>query len=89
MKIAVGTTNPAKLKAVEAALAVLFPDEPYQVLGVEVESGVSDQPMSDTESVTGAYNRAHAACTAVDNADYGIGLEGGLEQVGDIWFTGN
>merc|ERR1719461_1862880 len=43
--------------------------------------------MSTTESITGATNRARAALSAVPEADYGIGIEGGLEEVGGRWFT--
>ncbi len=89
MKIAVGTTNPVKLQAVHAVFALLFPDKTCEVLGVKVSSGVNDQPMSDTESVKGARTRAKAAFQAIKGADFGVGLEGGLEQVENLWFTGN
>jgi inosine/xanthosine triphosphatase len=41
--------------------------------------------MSDEESITGATNRAKAALEAVQ-ADYGVGLEGGLQQTNGEWF---
>jgi inosine/xanthosine triphosphatase len=85
MKIAVGSKNPVKIACVKEAFDKVFPDETWEVEGVDVESGVSDQPMSDVESITGARNRANRAREALD-ADYGVGLEGGLQQIEDNWF---
>lgn len=85
MKIAVGSTNPVKIKAVELAFKAVWPKEEITVEGIEVDSGVAAQPMSDLESITGARNRATKALGALQ-ADYGVGLEGGLQQVGTDWF---
>jgi len=41
--------------------------------------------MSDEESIKGATNRAKLAKEKAQ-ADFGVGLEGGLQQVGDKWF---
>lgn len=88
MKIAVGSNNPAKLQAVQEAFEMLFPDSEIECLGATVTSGVSDQPMSDEETMRGAQNRAMQAMKAIENAVFGIGLEGGLNRVHDTWFTG-
>lgn len=72
-RIAVGSTNPAKVSAVESVAARIWPDA--QVAGFSVSSGVSDQPMTDEEAIAGALNRARGALEAMD-ADLGIGLEG-------------
>lgn len=88
MKIAIGSKNPAKIKAVEDAFRSFFPSETLDFIAVEVASGVSDQPMNDKETVTGARNRAMASLNAT-KADYGVGLEGGLQQLDDFWLTGN
>lgn len=40
--------------------------------------------MSDEESIQGAMNRAEGALSA-SGADYGVGLECGLQQVGEYW----
>lgn len=85
MKIAVGSHNPVKLEAVRLAFEKVFPQEQWEIVDVAVESGVPDQPMSDEESVRGARNRAMRALDQM-NADYGVGLEGGLEQVGNEFF---
>lgn len=48
-----------------------------EVVSISVPSGVSDMPMTDEETLAGAKNRAVAACSALD-ADFGVGLEGGV-----------
>lgn len=84
MKVAVGSANPVKVDATRLAFEQVWPDETWEVEGVKVDSGVSDQPMSDAESIKGATNRAKAALAAT-GADYGAGLEGGLENVDGNW----
>jgi inosine/xanthosine triphosphatase len=86
MIIAIGTKNPAKIKAVELGFKRMFPDETISVNSYDVASGVSSQPMSDAECVTGAKNRAQNALNQDPDADYGVGLEGGIDQVGDEWY---
>lgn len=86
MIIAVGSTNPAKISAAKIGFGQVFPGKKVKVLGVNVKSGVSNQPMSDEESIKGAVNRAKSALKSVKNADYGVGMEGGLHQIGKNWF---
>jgi len=85
MKVAVGSKNPVKIEAVKLAFEKVFPKEHWDVEGADVASGVSDQPMSDEESIRGARARAQKARDAL-NADFGVGLEGGLQQIGNDWF---
>ncbi len=85
MKIAVGSKNPVKIACVKEAFEKVFPDISWDVEGVEITSGVADQPMSDIESITGARNRAQGARDAL-GADYGVGLEGGLQEIENNWF---
>lgn len=85
MKVAVGSTNPVKIGAARLAFETLWPEQEWEVTGVPAASGISNQPMSDEESIVGARNRAREALAAVD-AMYGVGLEGGLQQVGKYWF---
>eukprot|EP00842_Homolaphlyctis_polyrhiza_P000585 jgi/Hompol1/1527/HPOL_004973-RA len=88
LHIAVGSKNPAKLRAAKQACELLFPDKTIVVTGVSVPSGVSDQPMSDIETQNGALARAAAALEAVPQAQYGLGIEGGAQKIGDRWFEG-
>ena len=83
MKIAVGSTNPAKLKAAKLAIKKIFPEA--EVKAVNVKSGVSDQPKSDEESIKGAINRAKRALKKAD-ADFGLGMEGGMHKIGSNHF---
>lgn len=80
-KVAVGSKNPVKVEAVRLAFTDVWPDVEWEVIGTEVGSGVSDQPMSDRESIKGATNRANRS-RKIHDADFGVGLEGGLQKVG-------
>lgn len=85
MKVAVGSNNPVKKNATKLAFETIWPEESWEIIGVEVKSGISNQPMSDEEAIKGATNRAKKALKKVD-ADFGVGLEGGLNQIGQHWF---
>ncbi len=87
MNVIVASNNPAKLRAVERAFRDVFEGraQALMVRGVAVPSGVKDQPDSDTETRTGAWNRARAARAASPEADFWVGLEGGLEHIDDQW----
>jgi inosine/xanthosine triphosphatase len=52
-----------------------------EVVGVNVPSGVSAQPLSASETRQGAIARAKAALASTPSAEYGVGVEGGLECV--------
>ena len=75
--VAVGSTNPVKLAAVQGVIAQLWPLARVEALAVD--SGVPAQPLSDEQMVAGALARAAAARAAVD-ADLGVGLEGGVNR---------
>ena len=79
LKIAVASFNPVKLGAVESAFKIQFPDSELEIIPVKVASEVSDQPMSDDETRRGARNRVRNARKQVPEADYWVGLEGGLD----------
>ena len=79
MKIAVGSTNPVKIGSVREAFERAFGE--VEVIGVEVSSGVSDQPWGEEETRLGARNRARAVLTKVVDAEYGVGLEGGVVEI--------
>ena len=77
MKIAIGSVNPAKVKAVEEACKEQ--DIDVIVTPMSVPSGVSNQPFSDEETIQGAVNRA-TNCLLEENIEIGIGLEGGVVE---------
>jgi len=80
MRIAVGSKNPTKIEAARQAFAAMFPGETIDIMGIEVESGVSAQPMSDEETIHGGRNRAQNALKKT-GADYGVGMEGGIQEL--------
>jgi inosine/xanthosine triphosphatase len=81
VKIVVASRNPVKIGATEQAFATLFPGATLEMLSADVDSGVSDQPKSDEETRVGSRNRAMAASDALPEADYWVGLEGGVEVI--------
>ena len=86
MKVVIGSKNPVKIKFVQLAFEQVFPNEKWEFVGTNVLSGVADQPMSDDECILGAKNRAKNAIKEAD-ADYGVGLEGGMQKHGDSYFS--
>jgi len=82
MNIVVGSYNPVKLNAVEQAFRRVFPDESLHVFPCSAPSGVNDQPMSDSETLTGAKNRANFCAIEHPDASYWVGLEGGCQMRG-------
>lgn len=77
MRIVIGSLNPVKRGAAEAALKPLFPAATF--LALDVPSGVPAQPWGNDQTRAGALNRARAAL-AQSGADWAVGLEGGLVQ---------
>ena len=82
-QVVVGSTNPVKLAAVRAVMARVAPSA--SVHSAAVASGVPDQPWGDEETRRGAAERARQALLVDthDDADLGIGVEGGVVQEPD------
>jgi len=84
MKFFVASINPVKINAVKHAVSQKFSHT--LVRGLEVESGVAAQPMSDQETRQGALNRAKALkklalqkkLIKANEVGLFIGLEGGV-----------
>jgi len=85
LRVAVGSKNPVKVGAVKAGFESYWREIPVQVTGFEVASGVSSQPLSDEESLKGARNRAQKALHALPAAAFGVGIEGGLQKIENVW----
>lgn len=73
--VRVGSTNAPKVEAARAAVRAFASGA--SVEGIEVSSGVSEQPVGFEEIVRGACNRARAAQSG-GACDLGVGLEDGL-----------
>ncbi len=87
--LAVGSKRGPKLNAVNDAVtafsAALAPEAQFEVIGLEVKSGVSHTPASREELMCGARRRAEALIQFARESgaawNYFIGLEGGLDVV--------
>jgi inosine/xanthosine triphosphatase len=87
--VAVGSTRRPKLNAVWEGLSVfgpqLDPNAQFEVVGVEIESGVGHTPLTRTELMAGARRRAEALVRLKRERNeawrYFVGLEGGLDVV--------
>ena len=79
--IVVASTNPVKIESARQGFAQVFPDTVLQVMGANVESGVGDQPMTDAATQIGARNRSRNAQATHPEADFWVGIEGGIEDI--------
>lgn len=75
--------NPVKIKTTYEGFIKMFPNETFEIEGISAKSDVSDQPMSEEETLRGAQNRANNASTARTDGDYWVGIEGGVQEVGE------
>ena len=78
--IALASSNPVKIQATLNAFRRMFPGERFEVEGLTVSSGAPAQPMSDEETLQGAIQRAENAAAVLPEADYWVGIEGGVED---------
>jgi len=89
MQIAVGSARRPKLAAVSEAIRdfgpLLAPGVEFDVVGVEVESGVGHTPANRAELMQGARQRVEAlvrlASEKAESWRYFVGLEGGLDVI--------
>src|SRR5271156_1484773 len=92
--VVVGSTRRPKLGAVTEALASIrsafaiqqtAPEPYFEVVGVEVPSGVRHTPLSREDLMTGARQRAEALVEIARDKkhrwNYFVGLEGGLDVI--------
>ncbi len=88
MKVLVGSINPVKIIAVKEALTFYFHN--VETIGIDVDSKVSVQPIGD-ETFIGAKNRAFKLFEINKvqklNANYFVGIEGGIIKQFDKWFA--
>lgn len=56
----------------------MFPNNTYTAQGISVPSGVPEQPFTDSETLQGALNRAQNVKDLEPQADYWVGIEGGV-----------
>ena len=75
----VGSKNPVKVEAAEFAIGDML-EMPLFTVGLDVKSGVAEQPLTSQETRQGAINRVEA-CMALMREDYPdawyVAIEGG------------
>lgn len=88
LRVLVGSKNPVKIDSVKEAFAKYFED--VEAVGIETESGVSVQPVNN-ETFEGARNRAQNLRKINNeqnlNADFFVGIEGGIAKQYNKWFA--
>ncbi len=84
MRIVVGSQNPVKRDAVFQAFSQYF--QQVEVITAPVSSGVKPFPMSQSETLQGAINRAQNAQKMEPSADFSVGIEGGLFKLNDTTY---
>lgn len=79
LRIIVGSKNPVKIGCTREAFTQAFGQE-VEVEGVDARSAIPAQPRSEEETLLGAKNRASHSKTLAPDADYWIGIEGGVDE---------
>ncbi len=86
--VLVGSENPVKIEATKEAFEKYF--ENVRVMGIKVNSGVPDQPVNH-QTFEGARNRALRLMEISKkqgiDADFFVGIEGGIIQLLSKWFA--
>src|SRR5215467_11722924 len=78
--IVVASQNPVKMAATRRGFEKMFPGTIFHLHAVAASSGVRQQPLSDAETLQGARNRVQHAAQLMPQADYWVGIEGGVEE---------
>ncbi|MDE0316774.1 MAG: inosine/xanthosine triphosphatase [Candidatus Poribacteria bacterium] len=86
-KVLIGSENNIKIESVRRSFSKFF--KSVEIKGLQVDSRVPDQPFNE-ETFTGAKNRAEHARRINDeqhlNANFFVGIEGGVLQLHKRWF---
>ena len=79
-KVIIASKNPVKINATKKAFENVFNDR-FEFEGFSADSLVSDQPMNNIETLTGAMNRLENIQHL--KADYFVSIEGGVDLLDD------
>ena len=77
--ILVGSKNPVKISCTEDAFTRAF-NKSFLVEGINAASGVPKQPIGDQQTLQGAINRAQNSKEVFPEANYWVGIEGGVDE---------
>ncbi|MCD4756404.1 inosine/xanthosine triphosphatase [bacterium] len=80
-KVIIVSQNPVKIQAVKNGFKKMFPNQEFEFIGITVPSNVSDQPSSNEETFIGAKNRVDNASNEINDADFYVGMESGIEYI--------
>jgi inosine/xanthosine triphosphatase len=80
MNIVIASSNPVKIKAVLEGFNKMFPDEVFSIRSVNSDHGIPSQPLGDEETLGGAETRAKLAQEMDPEADFWVGVEGGVAE---------
>ncbi|WP_158781904.1 inosine/xanthosine triphosphatase [Pantoea sp. BAV 3049] len=78
--VVAATINPAKIKAISLAFSDIFGEGSCHIEGVQVDSGVALQPLTNAETRTGARQRVMNARQVRPEADFWVAIEAGIEE---------
>ena len=86
MKIVIGSTSTPKISAVREVFGDFFREENIEIIALEVDSGVNKTPFSVEECILGGRNRIKKCQQQISDADYYIGIEGGILKTAEFLF---
>ncbi len=78
--VVAATKNPAKIKAILDGFELIFGQGSCQVEGVDVDSGVPEQPLGSEQTLAGARNRVANAKALRPTADFWVAIEAGIDE---------
>lgn len=87
LEVSVGSLKPFKIDIAYRAISEFLHDVSLSTEGLQVESGVDEQPLSLDSTIEGAMNRSYNALLANTSSSFGIGLEGGVYLQGNQMFV--
>jgi inosine/xanthosine triphosphatase len=77
--VLVGSKNPVKISCTEDAFTRAF-NKSFLVEGINASSGVPEQPKGNRETLLGAKNRAFNSREIFPEANFWVGIEGGVDE---------
>ncbi|TVP52762.1 MAG: inosine/xanthosine triphosphatase [Mongoliibacter sp.] len=78
--VIVGSKNPVKINCTDGGFHQAM-QASFLVEGLNVDAGISKQPTGDNETLKGATNRAVNSKAIFPEADYWVGIEGGVDTI--------
>jgi inosine/xanthosine triphosphatase len=76
----VASNNPVKISAAKCGFEQMFPSEKFEVHPFKNQVVITSQPMTDKETLQGAWKRANNIRELAPDGDYWVGIEGGCED---------